>query len=448
MKKINELFFLRPWLIKEDILNVMVEVLERRIKGEKLSEEDLAARVGSDKRENGSYEVINGIARIPIYGVIAKRMNMVNNISQPRGTSVEEIKGDFLNALNDSKVTKILLDVDSPGGSVDGIDELSELIFNSRGKKPIMAYGDGQMCSAAYYIASAADQVYASKSSEVGSIGVYTVIRDLSVAEHNAGIKTEIIKAGRYKAAGHPSKGILSDEERQAYQEEVNAYYDLFVEAIGRNRSLTKDRVLNIADGKVLIGKKALNSGLIDGIDSLDSFFDHSSKSTNTKIKTSAEEHDGVYIDSNEDNLQNVIKAKKEEERMELTLEVVKSDHKLIADQLVAEGKAVGLEEGKKQGEESAKSAEKNRISGIINSMPQGMEALALIAIKDGLSPESAKDKFLAEFKSKTPPPAGLGGEEIAVPAKTHLDRATQHAQEHKCSMTEALKATASKRAK
>lgn len=272
MDKIDSLFFLKPWAIKEDLLGAMVGVVHRHLLGEKFAHEEISARIGSDqKKESAGYEVINGVARIPVHGIIAKRISMVNDISQRKGTAVEAIARDFNAALNDDSVAKIVLDIDSPGGTADGVADLSDLIFSSRGKKPILAFADGQMASAAYWIGSAADKVFATQSADVGSIGAYSVVRDFSTMEHNAGIRTTIIKAGKYKAAGHPSQR-LSEEEHSVLQDEINALYKLFVDAVRRNRAMSAEDVEKVANGRVWIGSQAFKLNLIDGIRS-ESYF-------------------------------------------------------------------------------------------------------------------------------------------------------------------------------
>ena len=130
-KKINELFFMRPWAIKEDVLMMLAEIIERHLKGEKLSATEIDAKIGGDKKEAPNYEVINGTAHIPIYGVISKRSSMVRNISQPQGTSVQDIEKNFKAALGDTAVNKILFEIDSPGGNADGVAEVSDFDFGS-----------------------------------------------------------------------------------------------------------------------------------------------------------------------------------------------------------------------------------------------------------------------------------------------------------------------------
>jgi hypothetical protein len=94
-KRINEAAFLKPWAMKEDVVIAMKEIVDRHLKGEKLSNIEIAEKTGA-KKEPPAYEVVNGTARIPIYGIISKRMSWIQRISQP-GTSTLEIE-DMLQA--------------------------------------------------------------------------------------------------------------------------------------------------------------------------------------------------------------------------------------------------------------------------------------------------------------------------------------------------------------
>jgi signal peptide peptidase SppA len=268
----NDLMFLRPWAIKTTVLHSLTDSFARRETGDIETGSKLEAASFASKRniQPATAQIVDGIARIPIYGIIEKRSGPIRFL-MPVSSSVQEITAVFRSALNDTSVKKIILDIDSPGGQVDAIAELSDFIFSSRKKKPIVAYSDGQMLSAAYWIGTAASKVYATKGAEIGSIGVYSIIRDLSVREHNEGVRSNLIKAGEYKATGHPSVP-LTDDGRSEIQRLVDTFYSLFVDAVARNRGFKMDRAVKLADGRAHIAGKALALGLIDGVQALESF--------------------------------------------------------------------------------------------------------------------------------------------------------------------------------
>jgi signal peptide peptidase SppA len=259
-----------PWAIVPDKLTEIAEIYNVHLKGEKIDLKIIEAQMGRPlEKEKQGYEVIDGVAVIPIDGVIAKKMNMFTRVSG--GASTQMAGRDFQQALRDPTVRAIVLNIDSPGGSVDGTFELANLIYESRGKIPIVAHTDGMMASAAYAIGSAADKIYISgNTTQVGSIGVIMTHYDYSQQDEKRGIKITHIVAGKYKAVGTDSKP-LSDEDKTLLQADVDYLYSVFVGDVARNRGVPVDQVLSdMAEGKVFIGKTAVTAGLVDGVSTLD----------------------------------------------------------------------------------------------------------------------------------------------------------------------------------
>jgi signal peptide peptidase SppA len=158
----------------------------------------------------------------------------------------------------------------SPGGVVTGTDELSSQIFAARGTKPIIAHVNGYAASAAYWIASAADEIVVTSSGQVGSIGVIGVHDDVSAALEKMGVKKTIISSGKYKAEGSPF-GPLSDEARTHRQQEADAYYDDFVRAVARNRNVSLSAVRDgFGQGRMVRAEAAIAEGMADRIATLD----------------------------------------------------------------------------------------------------------------------------------------------------------------------------------
>jgi signal peptide peptidase SppA len=189
----------------------------------------------------------------------------MNNISG--GSSSYLIEKQFKMALDDPNVESIILNIDSPGGTVDGTSELAELIYNSRGIKPVIAWSDGIIASAAYWIASAADAIFiSSETTNIGSIGVIATHTDTSKSDEMEGIKKTEIIAGKYKNAGSPN-GPLDENGKAIIQDRVNQIYSVFVETVAKHRDTTFDDVLtNMADGRIFMGSNSIDAGLADGI--------------------------------------------------------------------------------------------------------------------------------------------------------------------------------------
>ena len=258
-----------PWAILPDRLLQIQGIYQAHTRGEL---QDLAAIEKSLGRplDNGHkpYTIDQGVAILPIEGVIAKRANMFHSISG--GCSSELVARDLQAAIADPGVDSIILAIDSPGGTVDGVQVLSDAVLAARGIKPIVTHASGTMASAAYWIGSAAQAVYvADGTTMVGSIGVVATHTDVSGAEAQRGIKTTEIYAGKYKRIAS-SYAPLSDAGRESLQASLDYIYAQFVGAVAMHRGVGEQLVLaNMADGRIFIGAQAIDAGLVDGIESL-----------------------------------------------------------------------------------------------------------------------------------------------------------------------------------
>jgi ClpP class serine protease len=118
---------------------------------------------------------------------------------------------------------------------VDGVEELSSEVYQSRGKKKMIAVANAMAASAAYWIASAADELVVTPSGQIGSIGVFAAHEDISKAAEMQGVKVSLISAGKYKTEGNPFEP-LSSEARAAMQRDVDVFGEMFTAAVARNR--------------------------------------------------------------------------------------------------------------------------------------------------------------------------------------------------------------------
>lgn len=250
-----------PWAIRPEALDVICQVVLDHMDGKSvLLEAPKAKVVGSAKNPE--------IAIIPIHGTIAKKLYGLGAISGGRTTI--DIQNDIQQALNDPSIEGIILDVDSPGGTVDGTKELSDFIYGARGHKPIITYANGLMASAAYWIGSSSDKIVAFPTSQVGSIGVIVRHMNYAKALEMDGVEATHIFAGKYKAYGNQFEA-LSSESKDYMQGKVDYYYSMFVEDIARNRNVDTKTVLeDMAEGRIFIGNQAKKQGLVDEIGNLD----------------------------------------------------------------------------------------------------------------------------------------------------------------------------------
>lgn len=186
------------------------------------------------------------------------------------GATTEGIGADLDAMLADDSISKIVLDIDSPGGTSYGVSELANKIMSSRGTKPIIAVANSLAASAAYWIGAACDQFFVTPGGVVGSIGVYAVHQDVSKALEDEGVKVTLISAGKHKVDGHPALP-LDDETRQRVQDRVDEVYGQFVHDVARGRGVSEATVRNgYGEGDVLTAKKAKAEGMVDGIMTLD----------------------------------------------------------------------------------------------------------------------------------------------------------------------------------
>lgn len=219
-----------------------------------------------------------GIAIIRIYGVLTKKTEAFDHILDM--TSYENIHEEIESALEDKSIETILLDIDSPGGEVNGVFDLADFIYESRAKKRIVALANDDAYSAAYAIASSAEKVFVSRTSGVGSIGVIASHIDQSRFDEKQGIKYTTVFAGSRKNDLNPHEPMTS-ESLESLQKEVGRLYEMFLQLIARNRGLSIEKIRSTEAG-LYFGEKAVEIGVADGVTT---FFEFINKGENTMNK-------------------------------------------------------------------------------------------------------------------------------------------------------------------
>lgn len=247
-----------PWAILPEKLDAIVELVQLRAAGVEL---------GAVASARPASKVTKSVGVLPIYGVIMQRMNMFTEFSG--GTSTDELTADLRALVNDDSVSRIVLDIDSPGGSVYGVQELAAEIRAAREIKPITAVANSLAASAAYWLGSQASEFLVTPSGDVGSIGVIATHVDYSQANEAAGYAVSHITAGQFKAEGNPDEP-LNDEAREAMQARVDAYYEAFVSDVAAGRGISAETVrADYGEGRVFGAKQALAMGMVDRIATL-----------------------------------------------------------------------------------------------------------------------------------------------------------------------------------
>jgi len=204
------------------------------------------------------YAIIDGVAVIEISGGLTYRAYNWWT------TSYLDIRDSFRAAIADVRALSVVFLIDSPGGEVAGLFDLVDEIYKARGTKPIIAIADEAAFSAAYAIASAADEIYLSSTAQVGSIGVIAIHIDQSGYDKNLGLRYTAIFAGNHKNDFNPHEPLKSDG-KELLQAHVDKLYDMFTAIVARNRSMTQAAVIDTHAG-FYMGAAAVEAGLADGI--------------------------------------------------------------------------------------------------------------------------------------------------------------------------------------
>lgn len=270
--KIASLLFETPLMIDPRKLEVLIRVLgpkynlsegavgDVEIDLTDLEQGKVNAVSNAPMSRRGNLLMDGDIAVIPISGTLVNRSMPLQAWSGL--SSYEQIKSQLQAAINDNEVKAIALDVDSPGGMVEGVFDLADFIYAARGKKPIWSMVNENAMSAAYLLASAADKVISPRTGMTGSIGVIATHLDRSELDSKIGLKFTTIFAGARKNDGNPHEP-LSKEAKELFQGNIDSLYTMFVAAVARNRNLSEQAVRDTEAG-FFMAEDALEIGLID----------------------------------------------------------------------------------------------------------------------------------------------------------------------------------------
>jgi len=277
-RHVLERVFDHPWALSggptganPELLHRMAEILGDRMAGQTYDLDVIESRLAAARADQGDRfggVQVGAVRVIPMYGLITQRASLMSSYSG--GTSVDDLRGAVRDALADPEVATIVFDIDSPGGSVDGVPELAEELRRSRGAKPMVGVANTLVASAAYWLAAQLDELVASPSAEVGSIGVYAMHQDLSRAYDAAGITPTLISAGKYKVEANEF-APLDPEARDQLQSQVDAFYRMFVADVAKGRGVSTTVVGDsYGQGRTMLAREAKAAGMVDGIATLE----------------------------------------------------------------------------------------------------------------------------------------------------------------------------------
>lgn len=260
-----DLLFDTPLAIHGKKLEVILNVLSSRLNIVEIGameDDELPSSMNAAKPQQAFTDIGHGVAVLPVSGSLTHRTRGLDAMSGVQ--SYKQLSADFAAMMNDSSVRHIVLDMNTPGGSVNGLFDFADEVYSARGLKPISAIVDESAYSAGYAIASAADEIILPRMGGVGSVGVIAAHVDKSAMLANAGIKVTPIYAGARKADGLPD-APLTDGALARIQAEVDRAYDMFLQTVARNRGMSVDAV-RATEADVFRGQDAVNIGFADKV--------------------------------------------------------------------------------------------------------------------------------------------------------------------------------------
>lgn len=245
------------WAISPSAHAALAHIVWQHITGEAHAVDGIAALFDEEDKEREPLCVDGGVAIVPVDGVIGRRVSGIE-----RSSGVTDVL-DLAEMLDECEqrddVDAVLLDVDSPGGTITGVPEIATRIATLT--KPVLAWTGSEMASAAYWIACGADAIYAERAASIGSIGAYIPIIDRAREYEMQGLKVEMFASGPLKGAGYPGLS-LSDEQRKHFQASADSAAKMFKDHVLEHRRMKDEHM----QGQALFAEEAMKAGMIDQV--------------------------------------------------------------------------------------------------------------------------------------------------------------------------------------
>lgn len=245
--------FSEPWLIMPQAHEAIQQSLLNHVNDSKIMD-----GINHEQEQEQTQQTGENVAYIQLYGIVGKHLSGMEMACG--GCSLDKVSAELQAAAADPNIDKILLDVDSPGGTITGVPELAHLIREIKAETPIFSFTDSMMGSAAMWIASASSGILATPSAKVGSIGAYLAFNDNSAKMEKDGTKLLLFEAGDHKAIGLRPPTV---EESKILQDRVEAIHEDFKASILIERPSVIDSTMQ---GLVYSGIEAEALGLVDAV--------------------------------------------------------------------------------------------------------------------------------------------------------------------------------------
>ncbi len=418
------------WAIRPEWLETVCSIAEREHEYAH-NVEALEQKLGRKLANTYAVAVRDGVAILPMSGPLFRHANLFTQISG--ATSYGMLATDLRAAVDDPQVSAIVLNIDSPGGEVRGVNELAKQIKAVRGVKPIVAYVGGQACSAAYWLASACDEIVADEVSTVGSIGASLGVR---LSADRAGEKSYT-----FVSSQSPLKNASPETEAGSaeLQRLVNEYAQVFVDTVAANRGVSVDKVLSdYGQGAVFAGTAAIARGMVDSIGTLEGVIAKLSKSKaaayggtfkGASVMTPQEQAAAFAAENPEAAaLLRAEGSAGERERIAAVRAQALAGHEALIETLAADGVTTG-----EQAAMQVLSAERERVKAAGNARFEGAQPAVRQAAAEDDAPEGG-DNIVS-----------INGRQVNA-ERAKLDAAAKaHAKEHGVDYVTALKAVSNK---
>lgn len=344
------------WLMDQE----WVHLLETIALGEGEGPEAVAARLGRPLQNAQTVTVRDGVAILPIVGPIFRYGNLFTEVSG--ATSVDILARDLRAALEDQQVRAILLNINSPGGQADGINEAAGMIREAAKQKPMTAYVGGMAASGAYWLAAAAGNIVIDQTAQLGSIGV---VGGFDTKKRNDGIVEFVSTQSPFKRPD-----VMTPEGRSVIQGRIDAIADVFVDSVAGDRGVSRETVLSdFGQGGVKVGRAAIAAGMADSAGSLES--------------TLAQLSTGEWPKKRRRMMADKEAATTTEADLKAAAEKARSEGHASG---YSEGEKKGLDDGWKLGVDEGTKKERERLLAIDNVMLPGHDKLAAEAKETGMS--------------------------------------------------------------
>jgi len=266
LELVQRLVYNQPWLISESGLNLITGIVEAHLSGVRLSPAEAQAKADSRQYGTAGAEAPKQVALINLHGPIMNRSG--DNMMLSGSTDPQAFARVVRAAADNPDIGRIVISVDSPGGTVAGTRAAGDAVAYARSKKDVVAVADELAASAAYWIACQATTLVATPGAVLGSISVIMAMKDTSGKEAKDGIQTHVLRSGPLKALGQPGE-VITDETLAHYAETMNTFHEQFVQAVASGLQITSEQASKLATGQTWIGQGAVDAGVAHRVGTL-----------------------------------------------------------------------------------------------------------------------------------------------------------------------------------